>query len=51
MEAEANLEAARARYIDVQHAGRVGDNEAERDLRKAFKDMSETIRVALRYFG
>ena len=51
VEAEAHLEAARARYTDIQHAGRVGDNEAERNLRKAYNDMSEAIRSALRYIG
>ena len=51
VEAEVHLEAARARYNDIQHAGRVGDDEAERDLRKAYNDMSEAIRSALRYIG
>ena len=51
VEAEVHLEAARARYTDIQNAGRVGDNEAERDLRKAYNDMSEAIRSALRYIG
>jgi Arc/MetJ-type ribon-helix-helix transcriptional regulator len=51
VEAEIHLEAARARYTDIQYAGRVGDNEAERNLRKAYNDMSEAIRSALRYIG
>ncbi len=51
VQAEVHLEAARARYSDIQHAGRVGDDESERDLRKAFNDMSEAIRSALRYIG
>ena len=51
LEAEIHLEAARARYTDIQHAGRVGDDESERDLRKAYNDMSEAIRSALRYIG
>lgn len=51
VEAEAHLEAARARYTDIQHAGRVGDDEAERNFRKAYNDMSEAIRSALRYIG
>ena len=51
VEAEAHLEAARARYTDIQHAGRVGDDEAERHFRKAYNDMSEAIRSALRYIG
>ena len=51
VEAEVHLEAARARYTDIQHAGRVGDDESERNLRKAYNDMSEAIRSALRYIG
>ena len=51
VEAEVHLEAARARYADIQYAGRVGDDEAERNLRKAYNDMSEAIRSALRYIG
>ena len=51
VEAEVHLEAARARYTDIQNAGRVGDNESERNLRKAYNDMSEAIRSALRYIG
>lgn len=51
VEAEAHLEVARARYTDIQHAGRVGDDESERNLRKAYNDMSEAIRSALRYIG
>lgn len=51
VEAEAHLEAARARYGDIQNAGRVGDDEAERKLRKAYNDMSEAILSALRFIG
>jgi len=51
VEAEVHLEAARARYTDIQHAGRVGDDEVERNLRKAYNDMSEAIGSALRYIG
>ncbi len=51
VEAEVHLEAARARYTDIQYAGRIGDDEAERDLRKAYNDMSEAIICALRYIG
>lgn len=51
VEAEIHLEAARARYTDIQYAGRVGDDEAERGLRKAYNDMAEAIRSALRYIG
>jgi hypothetical protein len=52
VEAEIHLEAARARYTDIQYAGRVsGDHEAERGLRKAYNDMAEAIRSALRYIG
>jgi len=51
VEAEAHLEVARARYTDIDNAGRVGDNEAEHHLRKAYNDMTEAIRSALRYIG
>ena len=51
VEAEAHLEVARARYTDIENAGRVGDNETEQHLRKAYNDMAEAIRTALRYIG
>ena len=51
VEAEAHLEAARARYTDIENAGRIGDSEAEQGLRRAYNDMAEAIRSALRYIG
>jgi rubrerythrin len=51
VEAEAHLEVARARYTDIENAGRVGDIEAEQHLRQAYNDMAEAIRSALRYIG